>query len=261
MSGERAELSPLHEAVAEVARIAGATAQRWFRTGVDVEIKGDGSPVTVADRSAEKAARDWIASRFPDDGIMGEEFAAERPEAARQWIIDPIDGTKAFVRGVPLWGALVACCEGEHVLAGAAHYPALDELISAAPGEGCWWNGARARVSEVANLSAATALITDERFPGQDERGARWRDLAAACGVVRTWGDCYGYLLVATGRAEIMVDDIVNPWDAAALKPIIEEAGGVFTDWHGKATAFGGDLIATNAALSETTRAWLGAKS
>ena len=212
-----------------------------------METKGDGSPVTIADREAERVARAWLAERFPGDGMHGEEFGLERPEARRRWMLDPIDGTKAFVRGVPLWGTLIACCEGDTVLAGAACFPAVDELVAAASGEGCWWNGARAHVSSVSTLERATALITDERFPGQPVRREQWRALASRVSVARTWGDCYGYLLVATGRAEIMVDDIVNPWDTAAIFPIITEAGGVFTSWTGRVTAFGGDAIATNA--------------
>ena len=252
MSAER--LESLLGAVAEVSQLAAGTAMQWFGKGVTVEVKGDGSPVTVADRTAEEVARAWIAERFGHDGVQGEEFPPIRPEARRQWIIDPIDGTKAFVRGVPLWGTLVAVCEGEQVLAGAACFPAVQELVHAAPGEGCWWNGSRARVSSVSSLSEATVLITDERFAERPARGARWRKLAHEAGVARTWGDCYGYLLLATGRAEVMVDDIVNPWDAAALQPVITEAGGVFTSWKGVPTAFGGDVIATNAALATVVR-------
>ena len=135
------------------------------------------------------------ANAFPIDGVIGEEFAPLRPDAATQWIIDPIDGTKAFVRGVPLWGTLVAVCEGERVLAGAACFPVVKEVVSAAPGEGCWWNGSRARVSEVSTLSEATMLTTDSRFPEHAARGERWRALCDEGGVSRTWGDCYGYLL------------------------------------------------------------------
>ena len=244
----------LLEAVGELAQHAANVAMRHFGSAINVETKGDGSPVTIADRGAELAAREWLRQRFPADGIQGEEFPNERADARRQWIIDPIDGTKAFVRGVPLWGTLVACCENETVLAGAACYPAVNELVMAAPGQGCWWNGSRASVSSIATLPTSTLLITDQRFPQHTERGERWRALAANAGVVRTWGDCYGYLLVATGRAEVMVDDIMNVWDAAALQPIIEEAGGVFTSWRGEHSAFGGDTIATNAALSTAVR-------
>ena len=242
---------------AELARITGTVALRHYRTNLTVETKADGSPVTVADRAAETAARAWVQSRFPQDGVLGEELGEERPGAARRWIIDPIDGTKAFVRGTPLWGSLVALCEGERVLAGAAYFPAVDELVAAAPGAGCWWNGSRCHVSSVSSLAGATVLTTDERFPENPERAAGFRALARVASVSRTWGDCFGYLLVATGRAEVMCDGTMSVWDAAALQPIIEEAGGVFTDWLGMATAFGGSAVATNRLLADEARATL----
>jgi histidinol phosphatase-like enzyme (inositol monophosphatase family) len=242
---------------AELARITGTVALRHYRTNLTVETKSDGSPVTVADRAAEAAARAWVQSRFPQDGVLGEELGEERPGAPRRWIIDPIDGTKSFVRGAPLWGSLVALCEGDRVLAGAAYFPAVDELVAAAPGAGCWWNGSRCHVSSVSALADATVLTTDERFPDRPERAAGWRALARSASVSRTWGDCFGYLLVATGRAEVMCDGTLSIWDAAALQPIIEEAGGVFTDWLGASTAFGGSAIATNRLLADEARVLL----
>lgn len=242
------------EPVAEAARLAGEVALRHFRAGVAVEWKGDGSPVTVADREAERAVRAWIERRFPGDAVLGEEFGATGDPGARRWLIDPIDGTKSFVAGVPLWGALVAVLERDEVVAGAIHCAAAGELLVAANGAGCWWNGARARVSATASLEQATVLTTDERFPDRPDRRARWAHLAQRARVSRTWGDCFGYVLVATGRAEAMVDDKMNPWDAAPLLPIVTEAGGIFSDWRGQPTAFGGDSIATNAALAGTVR-------
>lgn len=244
----------LMTAAGELARLVGDTALRHYRRRLDVETKGDGSPVTAADRAAETVARDWISSRFPRDGILGEEFGAERSDARRRWIVDPIDGTRSFVRGVPLWGTLIAVAEGESVLAGAACFPAIDEIVVAAPGLGCWWNDSRCRVSGVNDLSDAAVMTTDDRFRSDKRRTEAWRALASRCSMARTWGDCYGYLLVATGRAEAMVDDIVLPWDAAALMPIITEAGGRFTDWKGVPTAFGGDVIATNERLADPVR-------
>lgn len=249
----------LMQAAAEVARLAGDVALGFFRGGIAVDTKSDGSPVTVADRTAESRAREWLGARFPQDGILGEEFGEARPGAKRRWILDPIDGTKTFIRGVPLWGTLVALAEGERILVGAAYFPAVRELLVAAPGQGCFWNDSRAAVSTQAELSQAVVLSTDERFPVYPERGAAWRALARDAAVDRTWGDCYGYLLVATGRAEVMVDELLSPWDGAALQPIIEEAGGVFTDWMGRRTAFGGDGIATNAAMARVVRERLGA--
>ncbi|SEL63325.1 histidinol-phosphatase, inositol monophosphatase family [Stigmatella aurantiaca] len=255
------EAPGLLQAAAEVARKSGDVALEFFRRGVTVDIKKDGTPVTVADRTAEKTARDWIEAHFPEDGILGEEFGETRPGARRRWILDPIDGTKTFIRGVPLWGTLVAVAEGDRILAGAAYFPPVGELLAAAPGQGCFWNDKPVRVSELADLSQAVVLCTDERFQVHPDRGERWRALAARSAMARTWGDCYGYLLVATGRAEVMVDEIMSPWDAAALQPIIEEAGGLFTDWTGKRTAFGGNSIATNAALAQQVREILGAQT
>ncbi|HEY2852567.1 MAG TPA: histidinol-phosphatase [Gemmatimonadaceae bacterium] len=258
-SEKRHELSLLLEAAQELARRAGSVALRHFRSTLSVESKADGSPVTIADRSAEEAAREWITRRFPEDGILGEEFGAYRPAAKRRWLIDPVDGTKTFVRGVPLWGTLVAVCEEETVLAGAAFFPAVDEILGGAIGLGCWWNGHRAQVSTVSALEEATVLTTDERFPRSTEQREGWRRLAESAAISRTWGDCYGYLLVATGRAEVMVDGIVSPWDSAALFPLITEAGGTFSDWTGAATAFGDNVIATNAAAGVRARELLGA--
>jgi histidinol-phosphatase len=258
---KRSDLALLLEATQELARRAGGVALRHFRSTLTVEAKTDGSPVTIADRSAEETAREWITRRFPADGILGEEFGAHLPAAKRRWLIDPVDGTKTFVRGVPLWGTLIAVCEEENVLAGAAFFPAVDEIVGAAPGLGCWWNGSRAQVSNVGQVEAATVLTTDAQFRRSPERRERWQRLAEGAAISRTWGDCYGYLLVATGRAEVMVDGIVAPWDAAALLPVITEAGGVFTDWNGRPTAFGGSIVATNAALAVSARELLGAAS
>ena len=252
-----ASLETLMQAVHEAAQLAGAVAMKHYRTGIEVEFKGDGSPVTVADRSAEESVRAWIRARFPDDGLLGEEFGEHVGSSGRRWILDPIDGTKAFVRGVPLWGSLVAVLEGEDVLAGAACFPAVRETIAAARGTGAWCNGARAQVSDVADIAAATVLITDDRIIQPPFTRAGWDALAGGAAVSRGWGDCFGYLLVATGRAEVMLDPVVNSWDVACFLPIITEAGGVFTDLLGTVTAFGGHAIATNAALAKTSRTLL----
>ena len=248
----------LAAAVEQVARIAGEVALRYYKSSLVIESKADGSPVTIADRNAEQVARAWIEKNFPSDGILGEELGITRPDAARRWVLDPVDGTKTFVRGVPLWGTLVGLCEGAEVLAGAAYFPALGEMLASARGAGCWWNGARCAVSSIATLHQATVLTTDERFAGDGGHLAGWRNLSSTAAVARSWGDCYGYLLVATGRAEVMVDGIVSPWDAVALMPIVEEAGGVFTDWEGTRTAFGGSAVATNRGVAVESRLLLG---
>ena len=239
------------------ARAAGSVALRHFRQDLSVETKADGSPVTIADRTAEKAALDWITARFPDDGILAEEGGQHgRPNAERQWVIDPIDGTISFVRGVPLWGTMIGVMANDAVIAGVVFCPAVDELVVAAESAGCWYNGSRCAVSDVSDLSRATILGTSERFPGKPHRKERWTALAKQAGLTRTWGDCYGYLLVATGRAEVMADNRLSIWDYAPLVPIIREAGGVITDWRGNKT-FGGDAIATNQALADKVRSIL----
>ena len=257
MSDAASDLDARIAPVAELARLTGDIALRHYRSNLAVETKADGSPVTVADRAAETAARDWVRRLFPEDGVLGEEFGEERGGARRRWVIDPIDGTKSFVHGTPLWGSLVALCEGETVLAGAAYFPAVRELIAAAPGAGCWWNGSRCGVSPVSTIGSATVLTTDGRFLDRPDRRAGWERVAGRAGIARTWGDCFGYLLVATGRAEVMCDPILSPWDAAALYPIVREAGGSFTDWEGRDTAFGGSAVATNQALAADVRALL----
>jgi fructose-1,6-bisphosphatase/inositol monophosphatase family enzyme len=155
---------------------------------------------------------------------------------------------------VPLWGSLVAVLDGERVLAGAASFPATAETVAAAVGCGSWYNESRAKVSSVAKLGDATVLITDDRAFTSQERERNWDRLWSSAAISRTWGDAFGYLMVATGRAEVMVDARIRPWDIACFVPIIEEAGGVFTDLDGKHTAFGEHSIGTNAALAAEAR-------
>jgi histidinol phosphatase-like enzyme (inositol monophosphatase family) len=250
-------LDTLVSPAADLARITGDIALGYYRSNLTIETKADGSPVTVADRAAETAAREWVRRFFPEDGLFGEEFGEERVGAKRRWIIDPIDGTKTFVRGTPLWGSLVALCEGDRVLAGAAYFPAIGEMLAAAPGAGCWWNDSRCSVSLVGDLSRATVLTTDTRFHERPAYRAGWDRVAEAASISRSWGDCFGYLLVATGRAEAMLDPVMSPWDAAALQPILVEAGGRFTDWSGRPTAFGGSTVATNDLLADVIRGML----
>lgn len=251
-----AALAVFMEAAAELARLTGAVALEHFQRGIAVHLKADGSPVTEADRKAERAAREWLGEHFSDDGILGEEFGERPGSSGRRWLLDPIDGTKTFIRGVPLWGSLVAVLDGDRVIAGAASFPAVQEHLAAAPGQGCWHNGNRCHVSTVDALREAAVLTTDPNEFSADRRGV-WDRIVREGGLVRTWGDCYGYLLVATGRAEVMIDPRMHPWDAACLLPIVEEAGGRITDWSGRVTAFGGSTIATNAALADVVRAWL----
>ncbi len=247
----------LHDFAVDLAWRAGRLTLAHFQTGVAAELKADASPVTVADREAERLCRAAIEQRFPADGILGEELGETRAEAKRRWILDPIDGTRSFVRGVPLYGVMIALEEGDDVLVGVLHFPPLQETVSAARGIGCRWNGRPCRVSDVAAIEEALVLTTDaERLP-RNELEEGWDRLRFRAGLVRTWGDCYGHALVATGRAEAMIDPVMKPWDAAALRPIIEEAGGVFSDLKGAGTHLGGSAISTNAALAGEVRTLL----
>lgn len=250
-------LRDLLDFAVDLAWRAGRVTLAYYQTGVAAESKADASPVTIADREAERLLRERIEARFPEHGIVGEEFGVTRPDAQYRWVLDPIDGTRPFVHGVPFYGVMVALEVEDDAVLGVLHFPALGESVWAARGLGCWWDGRPARVSDVDRLSDALVLTTDAEMIEADGRGPGWNLLRARAGLVRTWGDCYGYALVATGRAEVMLDPRLAPWDAAALRPIIEEAGGVFTDWDGNATHRGGHGIATNAALAREVRALL----
>ena len=226
---------------------AGRISLSYFQTQVEVETKSDKSPVTVADKSAEQRIRALIEQYYPDDGIIGEEFGARQGKTNYSWIIDPIDGTRSFVAGVPLYATLIALVENNSPVVGVAHFPALNETIYASRSGGCYWDGRRTRVTRVAALKDATLLGSDVRVA--DKKSAAWQRLIAATGMQRTWGDAYGYSLVATGRAEVMVDSVMKVWDCAPFGVIMEEAGGTFTDWRGRATIHGGESIATNGLL------------
>lgn len=250
-------LRSLLDFAVEVAWRAGRVTLAHYQTGVSVETKPDASPVTVADREAERTVRELIEARFPEDGILGEEFGEVRPGAQRRWVVDPIDGTRSFLHGIPFYGVLLGLEQDDDVLLGVLHFPALDETVYATRGLGCWWNGRRAHVSGTDRIEDALVLTTDAEMIEREGRREGWDRLRFAAKDVRTWGDAYGYALVATGRAEAMLDPIMAPWDAAAVRPIIEEAGGVFTDWDGRPGHTGGSGVATNAALADRVRAML----
>jgi histidinol-phosphatase len=229
---------------------AGRLTLAHYQTGVAVERKADQSAVTIADREAEQLLRRLIEKRFPDHVVVGEEFGGDSRAASHRWIVDPIDGTNSFVRGVPFYGVLVGLqVRGESVV-GVVYFPGLDEMVCAGRGLGCRWNGRPARASAVTALSDACIAYTDG--PGMIGRlGKDWGALQKEAALTRGWGDCYGHCLVATGRVDVMLDPRMNPWDCAALVPILEEAGGRFTDWTGRVTIDGGDAVSTNDALHE----------
>jgi histidinol phosphatase-like enzyme (inositol monophosphatase family) len=244
------DVRPFLDFATDAAWRAGRSTLAHYQTGVSVERKPDRSLVTAADRAAENLLRTIIAARYPDHAIVGEEFGGDRRDATYRWIIDPIDGTNTFVRGVPFYGVLLALEVDGVPVVGVSYFPALDEMIAAASGLGCRWNGCAARVSGVTRLDEACVAYTDIRDL-RARLGAGWDAIEAGSAIQRGWGDCYGHCLVATGRADVMLDPRMNPWDCAALIPILQEAGGRFTDWRGSVTISGGDAVSTNGALHE----------
>ncbi|MEQ8211224.1 MAG: histidinol-phosphatase [Lacipirellulaceae bacterium] len=250
----------------EIAKLAGEKTLDWFRKPtLAVDRKGDGSPVTAADQAAETLLREKIAAKFSDDGIIGEEYGETAGTSPFKWILDPIDGTKSFITGVPLYTTLVAVMRDNEPEIGVIYAPATREIIYAQRGGKAFYAvgdeaASAVQVSDVASLTESTFLTTSVASfeKDRDPSGrSQYEALESACRLSRTWGDAYGYLLVATGRAEIMVDPALNLWDAACLQPIIEAAGGVYTDWQGRPSVHSGDAIATNAAIANEARALL----
>jgi len=245
----KSELNELLQFAVELGRGAGEITLEYFRKQPETNTKSDGSYVTIADRKAESYLREQIAKRFPDDGVVGEEEGESPGRSGRRWIVDPIDGTFAFVHGVPFYGVLIALeIEGESSV-GVVNIPALGEMVAAAKGVGCFLNGEPARVSSTAELKDSLLLATDFTACARYGFGRAAELLQERVKTSRTWGDCYGYVLVATGRADVMLDPVMNLWDCAPLLPIMEEAGGTFTDWRGERTIAGGNSIATNGVL------------
>jgi histidinol phosphatase-like enzyme (inositol monophosphatase family) len=241
----------LEEAVA-LLRAAGERTLRWFRApDLAVDSKADGSPVTLADRDAEHFVRAELAARFPGDAVAGEEEDDTDGTTGRRWVVDPIDGTKAFTRGVPLYTNLLALDDEHGPVVGVINMPALGETVYAGRGLGCFCNGTPARVSAHGTLDGAYVTASSIRtwpagaFAALDGAGAH----------VRTWGDGYGYALVATGRVEAMFDEGVSLWDMAPMPVILAEAGGRFSDLAGVARADSGNGLATNGILHEAVLA------
>ena len=245
-------LSTLMHFAAETAHLAGRVTLSYFGTGLQADFKADDTPVTIADRLSEELIRRRIEECYPDHAIVGEEFGEkEATGASHRWFIDPIDGTKSFMRGVPLYAVLIALEVDGNVEVGAAYYPGTDELLFAATGQGAWWNGRSARVSDISNLSRAYVSYTDIGAFRTYGKEAAWERLASHAYFRAGWTDAYGYLLVATGRIEVMLDPIMEPYDCGPFVPILREAGGYFGDWRGNRTIFGREGLATNGALQQ----------
>lgn len=241
------ELRALLDFAHQIAWQAGKITLRHFQSELAVDQKADESPVTVADREAEAFLRAAIAARYPGHAVLGEEEGLSGDSSATyRWVLDPIDGTRSFIRGVPLYGVMVGLLREGEPVAGVVNMPALGEIVYAARSHGCWWNGRPCRASAVSTLRESLVVATVATGYEQYGKGDAFARVLAEAGIFRTWGDCYGHLLVATGRAEAALDPVMNVWDAAALFPILAEAGGTYTDWRGTPTIEGGEGLSTN---------------
>lgn len=236
----------LLEFATEIAWEAGRVVMRHFQVGARVREKPDRTPVTEADLAAERMLRERIEAKFPRHRILGEEHGESGSDPTHRWILDPIDGTASFIHGVPLFGVLIGLEVSDEVVVGVSNLAGLGEMVAAARGVGAFWNGRPARVSEVGHLPDALATTTDPATIGPV-----WDRLGARGATRRTWGDAFGHCLVATGRSEIALDPEMKPWDSSPFLPILEEAGGRFTDWKGNPTIHGPNAVSTNGRLHD----------
>ncbi|WP_437229821.1 inositol monophosphatase family protein [Planctomicrobium sp. SH661] len=249
----------LQFALAASARAEQLVMGYYLDTELHVDLKSDQSPVTAADRGAEDLLRRELLTRYPEDSVLGEEFGETTGTSGFRWILDPVDGTKSFVHGTPLFGMLIGLQhQGENV-AGICRLPAVREVVYARRGGGAWWQrdgrpAVRAQVATPKPLAESLFCYTAVEGFQQIQRMDVLETLSKQSRLSRGWGDCYGHMLVATGRAEIMVDPLLAEWDASALIPIVEEAGGVFMDWQGKSTAVGGNGISVIPSLKNEVR-------
>lgn len=240
------------------AKAGGEVARRYYRTGVEVERKADRSPVTVADRECERRIVEVLRDAFPSHGILGEEMGEVSGSGAR-WIIDPIDGTKSFIRGIPFYACLVALEEDGEITTGVVHAPQTGELLYAQKGEGAFDANGPLRVSTISTVAESMLVFGGPGVLRQAGCWAAYERLVDASGRQRAYGDYFGYTFVARGQAEAMIDVDLKPWDLASLKIIIEEAGGRFTDFEGRATIYGGSAIASNGLIHDELRSLIAA--
>jgi histidinol-phosphatase len=250
------DLAAALEAAVEAARAAGEVALKYYRAGFAVTLKPDLTPVTQADREAEQVICDILGRALPDHGFLGEELGA-RGTSERRWIVDPIDGTQNFVRHIPVWATLIALEAAGDVTVGVIHNPVTGDLYTARRGGGAYHNGVPLRVSPRATLGEAQLI-----HAGLDilRRSGYWEGfvrLVDATGRQRGFGDYYGYTLVAEGKAEIYLEADLKPWDLAACRLLVEEAGGRFTDFDGRPTIYTGTSLASNGHLHEAALALL----
>ena len=230
----------------EAAYLCGKRTLAYFNTGVLAEMKGDNTPVTIADKEGERVLRECILSHFPDHAILGEEEGASEGTAPFRWVCDPIDGTKAFVAGVPLYGTLIGVEREGEIVAGVIYLPALDEMVAAGKGLGCTING---RTCRVADKPLEQAVVVCSSIVRSQKRSEAFAQLTEKTYLQRTWGDAFGYARVAMGQLDIMLDPVKSPWDVGPMPVIFAEAGGRCSTWKGESDIYGRDFFATSARL------------
>jgi len=248
------------EAMTEAARAAGEIALKYYRRGVEVTLKPDRSPVTRADREAEQVIVEILGRAFPDYGFLGEELGARGSEMVR-WVVDPIDGTRNFVRGIPIWAVLIALEERGEITAGLIHNPVSGELYTARKGRGAFLGAERLRVSDMSSLDKATMIHASLGFLRSSGHWEGFVRLVDATERQRGFGDYLCYTVVAEGKADLAVESDLKPWDLAPVKILVEEAGGCFTDFAGVPTIYSGTALASNGLLHDAALAMFRGRS
>jgi myo-inositol-1(or 4)-monophosphatase len=219
--------------------------KKHFRTSINVESKSDSSPVTIADKLAEVKMRELISKEFPDHGIVGEEFGKDNPDAEYVWVLDPIDGTKSFISGALSFGTLIALLKNGKPIFGVINHPILNEFLIG-DNVSAFVNGNKVQIRNCNSISEATLLTTDHLNINKYQNKNGFENLIQKTKLYRNWGDCYGYYLLATGFADIMIDPIMSVWDSMALIPIVNGAGGMITDYQGDDPIIGNSIVASN---------------
>lgn len=244
------ELSELKSFCKLLADESGKIIRQNFRKKVEIETKADESPVTIVDKKAEEKMREIITKEYPEFGILGEEFGKVNPDAEYQWILDPIDGTRSFIAGTVTFGTLIALLKNGKPILGVINQPVLNEFLIG-DNESAELNGEKVTVKECTKLEDALLLTTDQLLIEKHQDIAKFDKLVHKVKLYRQWGDCYGYYLVASGFADLMIDPIMSPWDFMALIPVINGAGGIITDYHGNDPVQGDSIIACSKGIHE----------
>jgi len=231
-----------------LSKLSGKIIKEHFRTKINVENKADSSPVTIADKKAEETMREEIIKEFPDHGILGEEFGKHNENAEYKWVLDPIDGTKSFICGAVTFGTLIALLKNDKPILGVFNQPILNEYLIG-DNNVSELNGSKVQVRDCNKLSESVLLTTDHLNIGKYQDQKKFDDLIKKVKLYRQWGDCYGYYLLATGFADVMIDPVMSPWDSLALIPVIRGAGGIITDYHGNDPVKGNSIIAAGSGI------------